>query len=277
MDHHLEHDCDVLHPERRRDKLKASADNECQVAKCRTKLVVEIKCDQCRGRYCPKHRFERDHSCDGGESYRKRLAEEQARARQNRSGKGFGGLFRGNNSNSSSSMATTKTNAVGHGDSKPVSSRDRVEGIGQAGLAALRRAQQQAATKTTDLLERRRRGGGAGAGGKSAQANDSDSSIEIVSHKPASSSRADAPASAGERPNAAAPPPPPTATTKTTATNRATSKRAKAEQASARKALEARYEKGLLSEAEKLKFAELRAQEAKDGGGAKEKDGCRVM
>ncbi|GAA5999412.1 hypothetical protein JCM5350_007690 [Sporobolomyces pararoseus] len=274
MNLHLENDCSVLHPEKKkREKPK----NECQVAKCKNKLLVEIKCEKCRGKFCTSHRFEKDHKCDGGEAYRRRLAEEDS---QRRKGKPFGGFL--NKSSSSSNSSTTTKKATTN-----VSSGDRLDGMGQAGLAALRRAQQQASTRTANLLNSASTASSSSASKHATiTVDDSDSSIEIVSHKPATSSTSTSaqipskPSSSSsyssKQPVPASKPIPTTSSTKPPAT-KATSKRAKAEQLSARKALETRYEKGLLSEKEKLMYAEMRAEEAKNGAGNKEKDGCRIM
>jgi hypothetical protein len=58
--------------------------------------------------------------------------------------------------------------------------------------------------------------------------------------------------------------------------SRQTSKRAKEERKSQLKALSVRAQKGLLSEAEKVEYATLRAMEAKKGNG-KNDDGCLVI
>ncbi|GAA5951518.1 hypothetical protein JCM3765_005959 [Sporobolomyces pararoseus] len=270
MNLHLENDCSILHPEKKREKPK----NECQVTKCKNKLLVEIKCDKCRGRYCTSHRFEKDHKCDGGEAYRRKLAEEES---QRRKSKPFGGLFNKSSSSSNSSASTKKAAAN-------VSSRDRLDGMGQAGLAALRRAQQQASTKTANLLNSASTSSSSSTKPATIIVDDSDSSVEIISHKPATSSTsAQMPSNPSSSSSIPAPkivavskPGPTTSSIKPQPT-KAASKRAKAEQLSARKALEARYEKGLLSEKEKLKYAEMRAEEAKNGNGGKDKDGCQVM
>ncbi|GAA5906027.1 AN1-type zinc finger protein [Sporobolomyces salmoneus] len=263
MDHHLEYDCVVLHPDKKKQKKPS---NECQVQKCKTKLVVEIRCEKCKGRFCPSHRFERDHKCDGGESLRR---EQEAQRKSSGKGKGFGGLFKSSTSSTSGSSGAMRKSAT---STTSGLSRERIDGMGQAGLAALRRAQQQAATKTNNFLN------STSSSSKPEQItiDDSDSSVEIVSHKPAAAS------TSSSKPDSSSKPTPSTSSSKPSAPPpmKASSKRAQAEQASARKALEARYEKGLLSEKEKLKFAEMKAEEAKGRsgkGGKKEGDTCGIM
>ncbi|KPV73355.1 uncharacterized protein RHOBADRAFT_45930, partial [Rhodotorula graminis WP1] len=70
MDAHLSSLCPILHPHLATSSStptpRKRAPNECRAHKCRTKMVVPIRCDACRASFCPKHRFPSDHACAGG-------------------------------------------------------------------------------------------------------------------------------------------------------------------------------------------------------------------
>ncbi|GAA6013715.1 hypothetical protein JCM11491_005068 [Sporobolomyces phaffii] len=279
MDAHLERDCVVLHPERGSSTSK-TRDNVCRASKCRTKLIVEMKCDRCGGKFCPTHRYATDHNCPGQGANGM-----QEQAEPGRKGFGAASSWFGKKASEPTGLKKAPTPRTKTTTFTTASPRDRLDGMGQAGLAALRRAQQQAAThlhSATTSSAAAPRTNAASSRQKPTGEDDSDSSVEIISSKPTSppSSKPNPlprPPPKGNPARAPAPPPP--------KTTKAASKRAQAEQVSARKALDARYAKGLLSETEKLRYAEMRAEEAKTGrgegsssskSGGKDKDGCVV-
>jgi len=212
-----------------------------------------MECKQCLGNFCTSHRYSSDHGCEERQEKRRREKEEEKKGNR----KGFGGIgMFGSKEKSATSDHSTKTsggNGMKSGASQPV---------GQAGLAALRRAQQalssstssSSTTASTKPIPYSSTSAQKPSTSTNNTGNSSDSSIEIVSYKPSSS-------------------------TAIKPSSRKDSKRAKEEELSARKALEVRYQKGILSESEKIRWAELRAKEHLEGGGGggkKEKDGCVI-
>lgn len=210
-----------------------------------------MECKECLGNFCTSHRYASDHGCEERQEKRRREKEEEKKG-NNRKGFGGIGMF-GSKEKSATSSHSTKTsggNGIKSGASQPV---------GQAGLAALRRAQQALSSSTstsTTSSSKPNLSSSTSAQKPSTSTNNtgnsSDSSIEIVSYKPSS--------------------------TAIKPSSRKDSKRAKEEESSARKALEFRYQKGILSDSEKVRWAELRAKEHLEGGGVgkKEKDGCVI-
>ncbi|GAA5926352.1 AN1-type zinc finger protein [Sporobolomyces koalae] len=214
MDAHFSDSCRTLHPDlvaktnnggSRSGRIEDK--NECQVSKCHTKLVVvKIECRECRGQFCSTHRFPTDHRCQERRQLNLRNQQQQTSVR----GKPFGNLF-----GSKSDSGTRK-------------------GIGQTGLAALRRAQVQARL----ALE------------------NNPASASIPSGAQKDTVRAKAATTGTSLENESAP----------RAKPKVVSKRAQAEQASQLQALEHRYRRGLLSENDKIKYAQLQAEQAQSSG-----------
>lgn len=61
MDRHLSLACPKLNPDVAPPKPK----NVCHERRCKTKMIVPIKCDACREEFCAKHRWGADHGCQG--------------------------------------------------------------------------------------------------------------------------------------------------------------------------------------------------------------------
>ncbi|BGP20109.1 hypothetical protein JCM10213_002640 [Rhodosporidiobolus nylandii] len=234
MDAHLSSCCPTLHPHLAAAP-KSKPANECRAPRCKTKMIVPIRCDKCRESFCPKHRFERDHACKGAETA----------AAASSGGAGVRKLFAG---------------AKGLG--KASSS--------MAGLAALRRAQQAAASKSSSASTTQAAKPSPSTSSSSAAtpsikpsakraplgtstnpivvSSDDDSDVQIVSTSSSRPSKAGA--SSGKKALASV------------GVGGKVSKRALQEQESARKALEARAKKGLLTEDEKVRYATLQALSA---------------
>ncbi|GAA5863602.1 hypothetical protein JCM8547_003662 [Rhodosporidiobolus lusitaniae] len=249
MDHHLSTSCVVLHPHLA-SQPKPKPANECSAQKCKTKMIQPIQCEKCRLKYCPKHRFERDHACPG--------AQTAAAAGGGGAGvrKAFGALRK-------------VTGGTGVKTS-------------MSGLAALRRAQQAAsssfkpsttpstskpakpaASSSSSLSSFKTKPGAPGsASNPFVLSDDDDSDVQIVSRS--SASRSSKPPLGGAKKALAS-----------TGAAGKVNKRAAQEQESARKALEARAKKGLLTEDEKVRYATLQALSSRKGsqGGG---DGCSL-
>ncbi|GAA6059511.1 hypothetical protein JCM10212_002254 [Sporobolomyces blumeae] len=283
MDRHLSLACAVLNPTLAAAKVAGSpaTTNECQAARCRVKLIVEIRCDECGGKFCPSHRYGRDHRCrgtnprsnddDDDDDERGNVKASTAAKRTN----GFASLF------GSSVASASSTSGPSKGVNKGPGARDRSTGPGLSGLAALRRAQQALGSSTS--RGRPALNPTAAAAGTSANRlvlESSDSDVEIVSksasqsnpssRKPVATSTTSTPRTLNQKKDTSTPSLVPASLSKT-------SRRAKAEQASQRQALEVRAKKGLLTEDEKVRYATLQALEAKRGGGdSAGGDACRI-
>ncbi|GAA5853760.1 hypothetical protein JCM5353_006443 [Sporobolomyces roseus] len=257
MDSHFSLSCPTLHPHLAKPKKPS---NECEVSKCKTKLIVKMECLECGGKYCTTHRYGKDHGC---EERRERRRKEKEEERKKKKASSFlGGAMFGSKSTSTPIATGSRGRTKENGNRPPPV-------VGQAGLAALRRAQQALSTSTSSSSVSKptpstsssaTKPSNLNRGGNSASSSSS-SDIEIVSFTPASSE------------------PKPTASSNTqpkSTASRKDTKRAKEEEASARKALEVRYQKGILSESEKIRWAELRAKEHVQGSGEGKKDGCNV-
>lgn len=264
MDAHLSVTCAVLNPDAKARFTSLGGMPTCHAARCKTKLVVPFACAKCGESYCAPHRWETDHACTGAKA----------------SGSGGG-------------------RALG------------ASGVGaraSSGLAALRRAQASmlTATKTAASKANTPSGPSTAAGKRTAPSTagsenatattppvgtkgnplvivDSDDDVQVVASKTSKTA-----AKAGGAKSLA------TATGGVLGTK--TDKRAAAERASARKALEARAKKGsvtpsfhihrchspkadtcpslsLLTEKEKLTYATEVALEA-ERKNSKNGEGC---
>lgn len=169
-------------------------------------MIVPIECEGCHRKFCPSHRWKADHACSNRSSGVSSSSSSFSDSSQphDRDKKGFGGLF----ARSSGSNAAPRV-------------------PGAAGLAALRRAQQNrmgskgkdASPKPGPVSQRR-----------STADADSDPEVEIVSFKPATGQNKTN--TAGRKALASV------------GVASKTDKRARAEQESKRKALEARAKRG---------------------------------
>ncbi|GAA5985452.1 hypothetical protein JCM10908_006981 [Rhodotorula pacifica] len=257
MDAHLSTSCPVLLPDR---ALAASghsskkSPNQCSAPSCKTKMIVPIECEGCHHKFCPSHRWKSDHACSSisASSSSSGASSRSQSARK----KTLGGIF------GRSSTAASSSSVNGTGSRTP----------GAAGLAALRRAQQSRIDKHSTAQVKASTPSAAVPSHAPTLASkhltptfaspgavESDSDVEIVSFKPATSQNKTAAAAAGQKALASV------------GVASKTDKRARAEQESKRKALEARAKKGLLTETEKLQYATLQAlaqREGKDGGDA---------
>ncbi|GAA6041819.1 hypothetical protein JCM8097_007178 [Rhodosporidiobolus ruineniae] len=255
MDAHLSSSCPVLHPHLT-SAPKPKPANECAAQKCKTKMIQPIQCAKCRGKFCPKHRFERDHACKGAETVAAAVT-------------GGSGVRKGSGGALSKLGGGGKTS--GGGGLAPTS---------LSGLAALRRAQQTASSKLSYAAARPTTKPSAASSSKSSPAASSASSTTKAGPAPPSSASAPLGSSANplvlssdddldvqtDKPRK----PSLTGGKKVLAASGAmgkVNKRALMEQESARKALEARAKKGLLTEDEKVRYATLQALSAKNGGG----------
>ncbi|KAM0790482.1 hypothetical protein ACM66B_003357 [Microbotryomycetes sp. NB124-2] len=215
--------------------------NVCAERRCTTKLVVApITCSRCRLKYCPKHRFDKDHDC---------LAQQQ-RTREREQAKSTSSGSSGLLSKFKSSTAVTATSNNGNSSS--------------GGLAALRRAQAAVSKKLLDPSF----GPSTLNNVTSTQSPSVSVASQTVLNNHVQQTRT-------------------TTTTKPGGIKAATvglvgsktDKRALAEQISAKKALDARAKRGLLTEDEKVKYATLQALEVKSGGkgsSSSSKEGCLV-
>ena len=116
MDRHLSESCAVLNEalgvsEAPRSSRTARGAPTCDAARCKSKLVAPITCKACAGSFCAAHRMPREHACDS-----RSAAHKKTNAALGGGGPGAGGLRSG-------------------------------KSISATGLAALRRAQQVAASK----------------------------------------------------------------------------------------------------------------------------------
>ncbi|GAA5821013.1 hypothetical protein JCM11251_001920 [Rhodosporidiobolus azoricus] len=264
MDAHLSTSCPVLHPHLA-SAPKAKPANECAEKKCKTKMIQPIQCEKCGNKFCPKHRFERDHACAGAQS---------AAAAGSGGAEGGGGL--------------KKLGGL-MGKGKAAHSTGQARQAGAAGLAALRRAQQAAMSSlgtapSTSSASRP----SAVSTAQSSRSSLPSSSSALAKHPPPEPSTASLGSSTnplilssddsdveivsgGRNPLAGA---------KKLAVQAGAggkvSKRALQEQESARRALDARAKKGLLTESEKLQYATMQAMSAKNGGSGK-KDACCIV
>ncbi|GAA6008286.1 hypothetical protein JCM10207_000072 [Rhodosporidiobolus poonsookiae] len=252
MDTHLTAQCVVLNPHLA-SAPKPKPANECNAPRCKTKMIQPISCSKCRGRYCPTHRFERDHACKGAETV---AAAGTGGAGVSGAKKLFGGL-----------KGST---------SKP----------GMAGLAALRRAQQAASSAASSSLSSSKPLFGASSQSSKPSTAASSSASSLKPAPPASSASARLGTAANPivlssdedsdvQVVSAAPPRKVSMSGGKKVLAQAgmggkVNKRALQEQESARKALEARAKKGLLTEDEKVRYATLQALVAKSGGDKKE-------
>lgn len=227
--------CIVLNPDAKRAPSPGSMPT-CEAARCKTKLVVPFSCETCTGKFCASHRWATDHACS-----REKVAQTTA--------------------------STSAGAKVGKAGGK----------AGKAGLAALRRAQASMATKKGSTAS----GSSGPAQSKSkagpTKTNATDRSAPIGSAaNPLVISDDDSKGPAKPAINASKP----SASKKmANATGGVlgtkVDKRAAAERASARKALEARAKKGLLTEKEKIAYATEMALDAESKNG-KKGDGCRL-
>ena len=64
MDAHLETSCAILHPGRKARPVPGAMP-VCDERKCKTKMVLPIRCESCRGNFCAPHRWGKDHGCVG--------------------------------------------------------------------------------------------------------------------------------------------------------------------------------------------------------------------
>ncbi|GAA6057095.1 hypothetical protein JCM3770_002077 [Rhodotorula araucariae] len=253
MDAHLSTACPVLHPHLASSTARTKSPNECHAMRCRVKMVVPIQCDACGHKFCPAHRHANDHAC------RARTAAGPGASRQlhaqgnpGRVKKTFGGLLSGAGKNTAASSSAPTPSA-----------RTKPAGPSLAGLAALRRAQQHAREPAMPV-------------GTSANplvldsSSSEDSDVQVLSaRKPPTSGRPSAGAGAGV--GAVKNPSPALAAT---GLRGAGSKRAAQEQESARRALEVRAKKGLLTEDEKVNYATMQAMQAKQGRKTGGEDAC---
>ncbi|GJN94394.1 hypothetical protein Rhopal_007474-T1 [Rhodotorula paludigena] len=249
MDAHLSSSCPTLHPHLSSStaSFARKSPNECHAPKCHTKMVVPIQCDACREKFCPRHRFASDHACNG----RQAAGAPSPAAKGARSGgtSAMKKVFGGSGSNGKSGTAS--------GASIAAAAATRTPGL--AGLAALRRAQQAKKAESAPAAPL----------GSSANplvldsSSGEDSDVQVVRSKAAPAKKE--PASGGKKVLAQA------------GLAGKTNKRAVAEQESARKALEMRAKKGLLTEEEKIKYATMQAVAANGGSGGKDGKGtCTV-
>lgn len=64
MDAHLSTSCAILHPGRKARPVPGAMPI-CDERRCKTKLVLPIRCESCRGNFCAPHRWGKDHGCVG--------------------------------------------------------------------------------------------------------------------------------------------------------------------------------------------------------------------
>ncbi|CEQ42075.1 SPOSA6832_03840, partial [Sporobolomyces salmonicolor] len=223
MDSHLSTTCPVLHPHLPKPKPA----NVCNAPKCKVKMVVPIQCDECGGKFCPQHRWRGDHKCEG------RL---QVKANG-------GGV----------SVARAANRAAAPARDRPAAT------TGLSGLAALRRAQDARASTTSKAPAHFSASSKPAPAKLGTSANplvlldssDSDD-IEILPPRPgpATPAASSSNSSGGTSKKMAL---------ASIGLGSRTDKRARAEQESARKALETRAKKGLLTEDEKVRYATMQA------------------
>ncbi|GAA5919285.1 hypothetical protein JCM1841_006541 [Sporobolomyces salmonicolor] len=245
MDSHLSTTCPVLHPHLPKPKPA----NVCNAPKCKVKMVVPIQCDECGGKFCPQHRWRGDHKCEG------RL---QVKANGGGVGKGaekkvFGLSVRGANVASKVSVARAANRAAAPARDRPAAT------TGLSGLAALRRAQDARASTTSKAPAHFSASSKPAPAKLGTSANplvlldssDSDD-IEILPPRPgpATPAASSSNSSGGTSKKMAL---------ASIGLGSRTDKRARAEQESARKALETRAKKGLLTEDEKVRYATMQA------------------
>ncbi|GAA5993936.1 hypothetical protein JCM11641_001601 [Rhodosporidiobolus odoratus] len=282
MDTHLSTSCPNLHPHLASvPKLKPT--NECRAPKCKTKMVVPIKCDKCRESFCPKHRFERDHACQGAQSQTS-TAVGTGGGMKTMFG-ALGGAGRGSNSLSGlaalrrAQQAASSLSPKSSSSTAPVSSTSSSKPSAVSSTTSLSRSNKPSATSASAPL--------GSASNPLVLSDDEDSEVQIVSPP---SSKPDKPpivtVTGGKKALASV------------GMGGKVTKRALQEQESARKALEARAKKGcvgvpflpihdfahadslgppsfsLLTEDEKLRYATLQALASKNGGKGNKGEAC---
>ncbi|KAK4049267.1 hypothetical protein OIV83_004203 [Microbotryomycetes sp. JL201] len=213
----------------------------CAERRCTTKLIAPITCSACRLKYCPKHRFDKDHDCLKQQQLQRQKTE------TNSGGGASGGFF----SKLKPATQTTPTRSTTSNNT---------------GLAALRRAQAAVSSKLDSL----------GPNQTHLATHTQQQPVRVASAS--SQTVLDTTTKSGTD-NDKKRDAKPTGVRKATVglVGSKTDKRALAEQASAKKALEARAKRGLLTEDEKVKYATLQALEAKNGTlSSSSRDGCVV-
>ncbi|GAA5847341.1 hypothetical protein JCM9279_000245 [Rhodotorula babjevae] len=318
MDAHLSSRCPILHPHLASSSSPAprkKPPNECRAPRCRTKMVVPIRCDACRASFCPAHRFPSDHACGGGRAAvgaakggaegkgaAAAAAAASAGASVKRAFGGLRGLRAGSGSGSSAPSASASTSsgkaraapaarlASSSSSSRPAAAAPPAPRAApppsRAGLAALRRAQHAASAKPAP--DRSAPVGSSANPLVLDSSSGDDSDVQVVGPAAAGSGAAgrrapgvgagraasggagaggagEAGAGAGAGSSASS-----TSAAKkalaSTGLRGAPSKRALQEQESARKALEVRAKKGLLTEDEKVRYATMQAMQANGKG-----------
>ncbi|KAK4047438.1 hypothetical protein OIO90_006183 [Microbotryomycetes sp. JL221] len=250
----------------------------CANKQCQTKLIVSpIKCLKCGFQYCAKHRFDKDHDCQNQKLWLSSTkTDESDKSRTTTTKSNSGGLL----SKFAATSLTTKSRT------------DNSASTTKSGLAALRRAQAAVSngskrfdstrsTASDDTRTQRNnvvlsgfaRDTVLGSSSPSSKATKEGKVTETRQEPIVSSSHDDSQtrnSTSSQQQSQQQPQQQPSLTTKTTSTmttklglGSKTDKRRLAEQTSAMKSLQIRANKGLLNESEKLKFAEMKAMEAK--------------
>ncbi|GAA5901011.1 hypothetical protein JCM8208_007590 [Rhodotorula glutinis] len=303
MDAHLSTLCPILHPHLAPSSSSSSTTpttrnkphNECRAPRCRTRMVVPIRCDQCRKSFCPAHRFPSDHACAGGEVAARGGAgaggSQGAAASTSSAGasvkRALGGLLgsRAASTSTSTSSSSSRSTAIPPRPAPPPS---------RAGLAALRRAQQSLSAKPASAraVDRSAPVGTAANplvldSSSGDEGDDSDVQVVRPAGKGVGAAGARGGRGAGPAGRGGGGGGGPAGSTTTTAAGSkalastglrgAPSKRALQEQESARKALEVRAKKGLLTEDDKVRYATMQALQASAKGGQGKGDEACVL
>lgn len=212
MDAHLSTTCPVLNPDAKAAFSKPGAAPTCQASRCKAKLVaVSFVCERCGGKYCVSHRWETDHACTG------------AKAGASGSGKSAAG---GGAAKGLSGLAALRRAQASMKSATRASAGKPIPTSGPPTAAGKRTAASAGGSKNATTTS-----APAGTKGNPLMIDGSDDDVQVVTQKTAKTSGK---ASGG--------------TSLAAATHGVlgskTDKRAAAERASARKALEARAKKG---------------------------------
>ncbi|TNY20406.1 hypothetical protein DMC30DRAFT_255388 [Rhodotorula diobovata] len=316
MDAHLSLSCPVLHPHLAPSPSSSSSRraNACRAPKCRTKLVVPITCAHCRDAFCPAHRFPSDHACAAARRAApspssSSLASGAARAAPTAGAsvkRALGGLLLPSKKSPAAAApppapalrAPTPAPAAPRAAPTPTPSR--------AGLAALRRAQHaqtqargssSGSREAADSLGTKKAGRDAPLGTRADPLvldplvldplvldSSSDDDVRVIEPAPSGPRRVPAGRAPAQKDKAEALPRAGAGASTSTGLRGAAGKRAAQERESARRAIEVRARKGLLTEDEKVQYATMQALQARGASSGRrgrpgadgEGDGCVV-
>ncbi|GAA5872343.1 hypothetical protein JCM1840_004133 [Sporobolomyces johnsonii] len=267
MDSHLSTSCPILHPHLPKPKPA----NVCNAPKCKVKMVVPIQCDECGGKFCPQHRWRADHKCEGRPQAKANGGGGAPKGAATGGGgaKKVFGLSVGGRSAAADRAAAASTR------DRPTAASRPTPTTGLSGLAALRRAQNARASTPSSKLTATAKLGTSANPLVLDDSSDSSDDLEILPpHKPKTTTTSSTPSSSSRGSST-----PATLANVGLGSLRTSDRRARAEQESARKALEARAKKGLLTEDEKVRYATVQAlqqQQRGSSGGKGAGEGCVV-